>query len=236
MLIAAVSVFDEIDFISGCIESLEVADRIVVVDGAFAGFPHRAASSTDGTLEWLEAAARTDGRIEVIPARGVWADEVAKRNAYLLGHDGDFYLVVDADERLYGGPELIDFLRHAPLDSYAMPLFDRPWDRAPIPAGRLFKHLPGVRYEVGDGRVVCDSKALVSADTAEGTVPWREGVPGPRLMHLAHRRSAQRNAAREAYMRHVIEQDPELAADVARSGVDVIEAWRARHKHRPGGC
>lgn len=229
-LIAAISAWNERELLPGCIASVQAADRIVVVDGAFADYPHEEASSTDGTLEWLREVARGDPRIEVITREGPWESEMAKRSAYLVGRPGDFYVVVDADERLFCGDELKGLLAGAQADSYVIPLFDRPSDPAPIPAGRVFRHLDGIRYETGDGRVVARDRVLVDSDRAEAVIPWREGVPGPRIVHLQHKRSPERQRRREQYLLRVIQRDPRLAEEVRRSGIDVIEAFRLRQK------
>lgn len=233
-LIAAVSAYDERELLPGCIDSLRVADRIVVVDGVFADYPHEAPASTDGMLEWLAEAAQADPRIEVVTHQGPWASEVEKRSAYLVGAPGDWYLVIDADERLYDGETLKALLAHSSVDSWAMPFFDRPGDPAPIPAGRVFRHIDGIRYEVGDGRVVAAGKVLVNADRGEHTVRWREGYPGPRILHMQHRRSAARQRMREEYIRRVVDRDPLLKEQVRRSGLDPIEAFRRRQRGQSG--
>lgn len=227
-LLAAISAYDERDLLPGCIDALGAADRIIVVDGAFADYPHDAPVSTDGTLEWLGEAARRDDRIEVISRPDAWESEVAKRSAYLVGRPGDWYVVVDADERLYGGDELKTLLTASEADSWAIPFFDRPSDPSPLPAARVFRHANGIRYETADGRVVADGNVLVNADTAQAVIPYREGVPGPRIIHLQHKRSAERQRMREEYIRRVIEADPSLRDEVRRSGVDIMDAFRRR--------
>ena len=98
--LGVVIAFNEGDMLAGCLESIEgQVDRIVVVDGAYAHFPHESPESTDDTRAIAEAYGA-----EWIPCPDgqAWPTQVDKRTAYLVGEEGDWYLHIDADERLQG--------------------------------------------------------------------------------------------------------------------------------------
>jgi len=70
-----------------------------------------------------------------------WPSEWQKRARFFdFGRNGDYYFIVDADERLRGKP--------APLvaDHYAVVL-KRDDDISPYPVHRVFKHRPGIKME-----------------------------------------------------------------------------------------
>lgn len=104
MLIGCLSFYEEKDFIRESAESLlRVADKVIAVDGAYRDFPHKIPYSTDGTLDILAALRREQlKQLEVVEVREAWEDEIVKRNRYLIGNEGDYYLMIDADEVIYG--------------------------------------------------------------------------------------------------------------------------------------
>ena len=136
MLIGCVNVFNEEASLRRCLLSLRGGvDRLVVVDGAYRGFPHEKPFSTDGTC-----AIAAEFADEVIEADAAWTDEIVKRNQYLVGKSGDYYLVVDADEEFSGAmPPLVD-------DDYEIEL-RRTDDIDPYPVYRVFKHREGIKYK-----------------------------------------------------------------------------------------
>lgn len=116
MIIGVMCAYQAAAVVGEALASLRAAGcaRLVVVDGAWRHFerygdgPH----STDGTQD----VARLHGA-EVIeaPARG-WVDQVTARNAYLVGEPGDWYVILDADERMAG--VLPGTLEDAPEGAY----------------------------------------------------------------------------------------------------------------------
>lgn len=102
MIIGVMCAYEEAAVVGEALASLRAAgcERLVVVDGAWRHFERYGdgPGSTDGTQEM----ARLQGA-EVIeaPARG-WVDQVTARNAYLVGEPGDWYVILDADERMAG--------------------------------------------------------------------------------------------------------------------------------------
>ncbi len=196
-LICALSVYNEREMLPACLKRLDEADAICLVDGAFAGFPHEVPCSTDGTLEYLDELAASDERITVLRTETAWPDEMVKRSRYLIGEEGDWYLVVDADERVYSLGELREVLVRSEKDSLCAPYYFRPQIDIPVPIPRVFKHRPGIHYEGNDARVVCDEKKLTDVGWAEGAVPIHKY--GFRMVHVEHRREAMRKKARQAF-------------------------------------
>lgn len=94
--------YQESERIGEALASLLAAgcERLVVVDGAWRHFERYGdgPGSTDGTQQ----IARLSGAVVIeAPAMG-WRDEVEARNAYLVGEPGDWYVILDADERMTG--------------------------------------------------------------------------------------------------------------------------------------
>lgn len=101
-IIGVMTAYQEAEYIGEALQSLLTigCERLVVVDGAWACFPRYAEGphSTDGTQE----IARSFGA-EVIPAPAKgWKTQVRARNAYFVGQPGDWYFILDADERVIG--------------------------------------------------------------------------------------------------------------------------------------
>jgi len=137
MIRGTVITYNDMPLIKRCIESLRYkVDEIIAVDGRFADFPGDSEYSTDGTLEYLQSIPD----VHVVCVSGL--DEVHKRNSYLVGSAGDWYVMLDADEEWIGprpspAPE---------LDAYVMKLKrEKPYHE--IDRVRLFKHIPGLHYE-----------------------------------------------------------------------------------------
>jgi len=93
-------------------------DKVIIVDGAFANYPHKYPQSTDGTksianricknkLIWIDCPKTRKRTFKP------WAGQVAKRNAYLdLVPHGTFFYILDADTVVTGNVEgAMDYLR-----------------------------------------------------------------------------------------------------------------------------
>lgn len=187
-LIACIAVYNDNDLIAGAIKSLADMDRIIIVDGATAGEAEDG-PSTDGTFEYLTELAAKDKRVTVIPCEEPWADKIAKRNAYLVGAEGDWYFAIEAFERVYGASELKSFLDRATgADAFGLPLMPQPWAEQPIVARRLFKHLRGVRYEGSPDRVVCDEKTLIEPGESGPYLTDEDQMIAPRIVSVLHKR------------------------------------------------
>ena len=181
-IIAGIIVYDEEELLPGCLESLRgQVQRIVVVDGAYEHYPHQEIQSMDLTreiawcygAEWIECP--REGR------HWAWRDEVEKRNAYLVGQEGDWYLRIDADERLVGNiPVLVDGQDYA-LSTYG-PNGQPGWLLS------LFQHRGRMRYE-GSHVAVWSAERLLKVQEAV-----KVDTAVCRLAHLATMRSARRQS------------------------------------------
>jgi len=180
---AVVNAFNEEMMLPGCLESVcGKVDKIVVVDGAYEQFPHQHHASTDGTLAiaWCYGA-----RIVKAPERA-WKSEIEKRNRFFVGNEGDWYLQIDADERLLGELPTLDndvthyafLMRHDSFDG---------WIR------RLYQHLPGLRYE-GAHSALWWKGGILRNEDAEKIAPEQA-----QLLHLGHLRNVERQRARLEY-------------------------------------
>ena len=127
--------YEDMPLIQRCIESAPFVDEVVAVDGRYIDYPVGPMESTDGTIEYLESIG-----VRVIHLPGV--QEVEKRNAYLVGKEGDWYLHLDADEEWFGGKPEID----PEVDAYIVDLH-RAYPKSPIDRVRLFRHVDGLHYE-----------------------------------------------------------------------------------------
>jgi len=179
--------------LAGCLESLAgQVDRVVVVDGAYAQFPHGAPFSTDATEEIV----RCYGADWVpCPRDGddghprAWETQMEKRSAYLVGDVGDWYFRIDADERLVGNlpaeDELEDGVTYAMRVRWAGQSM-RPWTTC------LFQHRGRMRYEGAH----C---ALWSDDQLISRVGEARKLAGVSLLHLKNFRTLERVSAKRAY-------------------------------------
>ncbi|MCL4499499.1 MAG: glycosyltransferase family 2 protein [Chloroflexi bacterium] len=197
-VIACVCFYNERDMLPGCLESLDGVDEIVLVDGAYADFPHSTPGSTDGTLEWIKERQKGDSRIRLIETTRPWADEIEKRTACFVGQDGDWYLNIDADERLvWDGEnpfeELRAFLSACPFSSLSLEVNNQ---GVSLQYMRLFPHRPGIRYETTHFNLVADGKMLFAEYLALGTAHW---YPALKFVHLKHERASSRKDEKLAY-------------------------------------
>jgi hypothetical protein len=103
-IVAVFNIYNEASTIREVVESASWCDRIIVVDGAFKGFPTTdgKAASNDGTLKILmnlKSENRwSDDKMMIFTSVAMW-DINAKINVYLrLLNDGDYFLRLNGDE------------------------------------------------------------------------------------------------------------------------------------------
>jgi hypothetical protein len=188
-VIACVIAFNEEEMLPGCLESLQgQVSRIVVVDGAYAQFPHIEPVSTDATraialaygAQWVDPPEDGEG----YPM--AWPDQVVKRSAYFVGSEGDWYLWIDADERLVGCLPVPEDGQH-----YALQINTRDGRVSWVP--RLFQHRGRMRYE-GSHNAVWSDDRLVHLAGATYVEPEQ-----CRFVHLSHLRDEERQIAKRSY-------------------------------------
>jgi len=92
-------VFNDAGWLEKCLKSLQgKVKAIVVVDGAYEGFPHERPYSTDGTIELAREFADV-----VVTNNTAWESETIKRHHYIrYVPENEWWLRIDADEELEG--------------------------------------------------------------------------------------------------------------------------------------
>ena len=188
MWIACVIVFDEEGMIEGCLDSLAgKVDRAVVVDGAYADFPHEHPDghSTDRTVE----IALEYGAEVIMPPAGGWPDECVKRTACFRGseEEGDYYLFLDADERLIG-----ELPRDLTEPAYMIGLRRDAPHALPFPIPRVVRHQDSL--EVGPGHWVYRVNGERVNDPLEC-----QTLEGCHIVHLQSKRSEARTRLKQVY-------------------------------------
>lgn len=184
----------------------KVCDHLIAVDGAYALFPGSLRKPSSGpeqieTIHRIGAGAGMGVTVHV-PREPWWGNEIEKRDfMFRLGEqiasEGDWYLIIDADEVITSEPaDLSARLEASPHDAAELTLWEREGQaqvaelvdvssdyRSPL--RRLFRVQPGLHIEqahyvvtVGD-RVLCGNTTVHDIEAAESI---------PELM-LEHRRS-----------------------------------------------
>jgi len=187
---ACVIAFNEERMLPGCLESLQgQVERVVVVDGAYALFPHVEPYSTDGTreiarcygAEWIGCPVTEEGELRA------WHTQMEKRSAYFVGEEGDWYFYIDADERLVGRlPE--------PEDGQHYAFRVRTRDGRLTWTPRLYQHVGWMRYE-GAHNAMWSDERLVNIAGATKVDP-----EGCYILHLAQLRCEQRLRDKAAFL------------------------------------
>lgn len=194
-LIGCVNMYQDASFLRRSLAALRrQVDILVCVDGAYAEFPAYGPGpvSTDGSVE---VAAECADILILPPAAGgvrrPWPDEIAKRSSYLVGREGDWYFVVDADEVVEGE---VDRAALASKDDWTVML--RRVDDTIPPYGihRCFRHRAGIRYH-GTHHAVHVGDKLVHPETV------KDVLPGVVLAHYQMHRDRDRVERKGEYYR-----------------------------------
>ena len=131
MIYICFSVYNESQYLEEALRSVKGKGKIIVVDGAYKKFPHRNPFSTDGTLRIADKYADI-----IITFPKAWPSEIYKRNKYLMGKPGDFYLQMDGHEIWKG--EL-----KKPFGNYRI---ETQMNDGRHEFFRMFEHQPGIEY------------------------------------------------------------------------------------------
>lgn len=191
-LIGCLNVYQEAGFLEATLRALKrCVDLTVVVDGAYEHYPHHRPLSDDGTIDIAKQLADV-----VITRPTAWPTEVVKRNAYLIGKPGDWYLMNDADEVLVG--DLDRSLLTDNATGYQLNMLRPPYPLMPI--FRLFKHVDGLQYK--------EAHNLLWSPTTGYMLP--ESFPvinSPTFEHFTDNRDAERVLAKGTYYRWLQEEE-----------------------------
>ncbi len=199
-LIACIIAYNEQDLLPQCLESIKgKVDEIVLVDGRIAAFPGIGVDSTDNTT----AIARSYG-VQVITSATPYPCEAAMRSQYLIGEEGDWYLLIDADEKcmtaLPGVTDLPDG-----IDAYAVHIrmIGAPTQ---VWRPRLFRH-----------RGVMEYREIHDALFSNGMLISRpEDVPQLRSVWFAHYqmiRSESRRNQKRLYYQTGYAHEPQIRSE-----------------------
>lgn len=205
-IIACVIFYDEVSLLPECLESLKSVDEIRMVDGVYADFPHEKPFSTDGSIEVIESYAEKGLPITLIRTEDAWPDEPTKRSAYFSEDPGDWYFIIDADERAVfnetAGASFEDLRAFLATTESASVTTDvvRPGETDVQKSERFFRHKPGIRYQNTHWNIVADDGPYL-----DSPVPTTSGIeyPGMKLLHVPEQRSSERLARKEEYYRVV---------------------------------
>lgn len=196
--------YNDMPLLQKCLDSVkDYVDQIIMVDGIFADFPLRAgdeSTSTDGTVEYL---VNLDTEAEKIIISAPGFSEVEKRNKYLLGEPGDWYLILDADEWAEN-PETLEQLPEADVGWCEVRWTNR-FARLP----RLFRHIDGLHYDGLHTRLVDKDGNLYTDIRETGSGYTREFHP-LRLRHDIADRPEYRKAQKTTYYRRLTAQEHEI--------------------------
>lgn len=234
-LVFALNLYNEEDMLEGCLQSIRKYypdAKIVAVDGAYESFVRQVmkeinAKLTMGqtqvakSLERFTVPQSTDRTLEILKDYGVetiiecgaapWPSEAAKRSQYFKGSPGDYYFVLDGDERVIGSFDRSKLTE----DAYTI-MLKRDDNAAPYKVLRIFKHQDGMRYEgahhamwVGD-RLHTKKGIFNRMNDRIGEVGNADGVLVEHLQNLRVKRDPVRNMAKGAYYQHLtsVEEAP----------------------------
>ena len=134
-LTAVIQTYNRYELLRKCVDSAKkYCNRIIVVDGAFADYPHEQPYSTDFTQD-----VALIKEVELITTEHPWETEAEKRNAYLsLLRPNEWFIYLDDDEQII----------NLNLDNiiYDMALVDIAIGKEVYQAPRVIKYKPGLRY------------------------------------------------------------------------------------------
>jgi hypothetical protein len=153
-LIACIIAYNEEQLLPQCLTSIvNKVDRIILVEGRIATFPGNEVKSTDRTIEIA-----CDYGCEVIMQSKPYINEAAMRSQYLVGNPGDWYLMIDADEKCMTDlPNIGDF--PTGINAYAInvKMIGSPTQ---VFRPRLFRHIGDMEYREIHDALFSDGKLV----------------------------------------------------------------------------
>lgn len=201
-IVGAINAYQDAPLLALSLPKLrELVDVLILVDGAYSGFPiyDNSAESTDGTLElagkYVDIVVRCpiDWTGRPLP----WQGEFAKRTQYLRAEENDYYLVCDADEVVeFSGSEIDRDLLYSKAD-WQIPIVRHDPPPAEYPIHRLFRHRKSICY-MGSHEALHVNGTHLHPEKDQFPI-----FPGLKLRHRQDLRSTDRNERKGEYYREL---------------------------------
>jgi len=202
LILGVMSVYNEEAFIHEAVMSLlTTTNFVLVLDGATTEYRYRGMSS-DNTAQIVRDIKADGHPVQVVTEADV--DECTKRSAYLVGNPGDWYFVLDGDERVVDAGKLKLFLQETDADIVRVKL--NRWDGLEYMVPRVFRHYNGIHYGKHHSRIDDkDGNCYLSHNDTDQ--PWGKVVdyPACRIEHRHHLRDEARKLAKGEYHRKLQE-------------------------------
>jgi len=196
-IVATFNIYNEAQFIREAIESVLWCDRIIVVDGAFEGFPtsNGKPQSNDGTLEILEELAQKHRNKMVVLNLQYFSKGLEKVYVCLSQvHYGEYFIHMNGDEVFEG--DFVGVRKH--IKSYALPMYqikeykvgdENDWYWIP----KILLKTPTLRF---NGRHVVRTNTFDPTYRFEGergaVAPIEANLPFGKIRHLKNQRIKER--------------------------------------------
>ena len=156
-VLTSIVAYNEARLLPMCLGHLPSKTRVVVIDGAYADYPHTDAASIDGTIE----IARRWGA-EVVTVEKPWRDQMEKRTAQLI--PGEVVFILDADEFLHTDLPVLPDDADVGWVTVSSPIYDGPFLNP-----RVFRVREGWHY-AGRHHWIYDAEHdLVTSHSIPGT-------------------------------------------------------------------
>lgn len=204
---ACIIAYNEEQLLPDCLDSLAgKVDEIILVDGRIEEFPGAVAVSSDNTA----AIARAYGA-QVIQCGTPYRTEMEMREQYLVGSEGDWYLVMDADQVLMTPLPSVSQLRS---DAYRFRIrvLEPEQDVYPV---YLFKHRGNMHYPYLHDTVFSGDQPVRTKQVLSSI--W--------VFHQQYKRSRQRMADKQVKRLERIQNELELKQEWD------IQRWQKRSSY-----
>ena len=194
-----INTYNDFPFIEAAVSSLApLVDLVIAIDGRYSDFPQLGGSdiSTDGTLEYLER--HNDVHISIVPN----LTEVHKRNCYLMGQPGDWYVQLDGDEE-WVGPLVIPQADMGIVPVVRSDFTGRTYNPLVTDRIRVFRHVSDLHYARKHYWLFDGFERTFATLQKPGGCYTAERLDA-KIIHHEDKRDAYRNAAKAHYYRNVL--------------------------------
>jgi len=159
MIIACLNFYNELPALKASLPTYyDKVDKIIAVDGAYAGYPTNTPYSTDGSVEFLEPLSK----VTLVKTKEFWKDQCVKRSEYFShGAPGDLFFIIDADE-------FVEEFNLSGFDSdvgqveLRSPLYPQPYTEP-----RIITWMDGLKY-IGRHHYIYSNEDLVASHRTIG--------------------------------------------------------------------